>query len=162
MLKTLVDSVWNMVKISLDNDSYMPGGTITATVTVSLGSPTKARGLYAKLICTEGRIHRRTVVMDKYMLDREHELGVPYTTNTQQEEEMRSRVIFEQEKKVAGEGNYSSGTFTVSFTLPENAAPTSHDFGHDDRTHVWKLSAKLDLPLALDKGDEAEVIVGGL
>jgi hypothetical protein len=50
----------------------------------------------------------------------------------------------------------------VRFTLPGDAAPTSHDFGHDNKMNVWKLKIRLDIPFALDENAEAEIFVEGL
>jgi hypothetical protein len=101
-------------------------------------------------------------VIDKYDLDRAAELGVPYSGTVKWHDEERDYVSFDQEKKIAGQGLFLEGVYEARFRLPQNASPTSREFGHDSKTTVWKISAKLDIPLAPDKSDEKEIVVQGL
>lgn len=151
-----------MLSISLDKPSYSAGEEVKAAIILSLGSEKKARGLFASLICIERKQVKTTVVLDKYEFDRDRELGQPYASHMETRNELREKIFYSREAKISGEGSYSSGEFTVSFTLPQNAPPTSHELGHDNLIHVWKVKAKLDIPLAPDENAEAEVVVEGL
>ena len=144
-----------MLTIALDKPSYSPGDTIRATITLRLNKPVRARALVAKLICSEKGQHKAG-----FSRDLERELGRPYSSRRETGSEVRAKNWFSQEKKVEAGGEYSSGDFPVEFTLPKNAPPSSHDFGHGEFMHAWKLSAKLDIPLALDENGDIEVIVG--
>jgi hypothetical protein len=151
-----------MLKISLDKPTYSPGGTITAVIALSLDKPTKARGIFARLFCTERNMVKLSKVMDQYDLDRAAELGTPYSGTIKWREEERDSVFYDQEKKISNEGDYSSGIFVARFALPANAPPTSREFGHDNKITEWKLSAKLDIPLAPDTSHAVEVFVEGI
>ena len=151
-----------MISISLDKGSYSPGESIRATVTVRLDKPVRARGIYARLVCNERKKVKVDRVMDQYDIDRRKELGVPHSTNIVTTTEERTRVWFEQEKKVAESAEFYEGSYDVVFNLPSGAPPTSYEFGHDGMVHVWKMSVKLDIPLAPDENDEIEVVVSGL
>jgi len=151
-----------MITITLDKDAYLAGEVIRATITVKTGKPKKARALYAKLVCNERRRVKVSRTMDKYDYDRDNEIGLVKSTHLETAIEERSGELFSQEKKVAGDGTYSEGTYEAEFALPDDAAPTSYEFGHDDKIHIWKLYVKLDVPFALDENAEKEVFVGGL
>ena len=155
--------IFSMLSITLDRASYAAGDTIIATISVRQDKPKKARGLFAVLNCDERRQVKTQVVLDRYDYDRDKEIGVPYSSHMETKTEERASKIFNQEKKVCGEREFSGEeVFTVQFTLPPNAAPTSREFGHDNKIHLWKLRAKLDLPLAMDENAAAEVTVDGL
>jgi len=151
-----------MLTIETDQDSYSAGDTIIATVKLRLGKKTKARGIYVRLVCRERELVKTTTVMDRYDYDRDKEMSIPYSSHMETKTEERDRVFFEQEKKVCGEGEFLEGVYEAGFILPKNAPPTSREFGHDNRIHVWKISAKLDVPFALDKNAEKEIFVEGL
>lgn len=151
-----------MMAIELDATSYMPGDTVRARIRVKPDRPVKARGLYAELVCSERRRKVEQRVMDNYDFEREKELGGFKETHMVSQTSEHESTLFRKEIKVAGENDYSDGEFEAVFTLPGNAAPTSHEFGHDNKIHVWKLRAKLDIPLAIDENAETEVFVGGL
>ncbi len=151
-----------MLSLSLDRNSYAPGETISATISLSLKQPVKARGLFASLACNErSRVQAmRTMTPDE--VTRERELGIPHSSDIKTEVHETSGVRFPQEKKIRGEGVFGSGIFKVEFLLPNDAPPTSREFGHDNKIHIWKLRAKLDIPLAPDENAVAEVFVSGL
>ncbi|MCX8175528.1 MAG: hypothetical protein N3E51_04975 [Candidatus Micrarchaeota archaeon] len=151
-----------MISISLDKPEYMPGETIRASITLKLQKPTKARGIYATLSCHEKHRVTEHRIMDKYDFDREKELGLFRETHISSHTAVHEKTLFEKEVRVAGEGVFSSGDYPLSIELPKNAPPTSHEFGHDNKIHIWKLSVKLDIPLALDLNAEREIFVGGL
>jgi hypothetical protein len=151
-----------MIELTPDCDSYSPGSTIIAKISLSLPKPTKARGIFATLVCSERSREKVTKVIDQYDFAREHELGVPRTTELRTEVQERSRERYRQEKQVAGEGTFQSGEYQVQFQLPEDAPPTSREFGHDNKIHIWTLSVKLDIPLALDANNSKEIFVSGL
>ena len=151
-----------MITISLDKSSYRAGDTIIAKIDLRLDQPTRARGIYAKLVCSERKKVKVDRVMDKYDYDRQRDLGVPVSTNIISVTEERSRAWFAQEKKIMGEGDFLSGAYGIQFTLPQNAPPTSREFGHDNLMHVWKVNVKLDIPLAIDENADCEVFVEGL
>ena len=152
-----------MISISLDRASYAAGDTITATISVRQAKPLPARSLTATLTCSERKQLKTTVVLDKYDFERDREMGQPYSSNMETRTEERDRAAFEEEKQISGAHTFSGEeTFSVQFTLPASAQPTSYEFGHDNLIHVWKLRVKLDIPMAIDEHAEAEVFVEGL
>ncbi len=151
-----------VISIKFSKSSYWPGEEVNADIILSLQKPVKARGLYATLECVEKKHVRLMRQFDQYDYDRQKELGLTQSTNikvTHQEEESK---IFHKEFQIGGERKYYKETFPMSFSLPKDAAPTSYEFGHDDKIHVWKLKIRLDVPMALDKNAEAEIFVEGL
>ncbi|MFA6328272.1 MAG: hypothetical protein WCY41_02420 [Candidatus Micrarchaeia archaeon] len=152
-----------MLSVSLDRASYSAGDTISATISVRQQKPLEARGLSAALACSARKMVKTTVVLDRYDYDRDREMGQPYSSHMETKTEERGSTAFEQEKQVCGKRTFSGDeTFTVQFTLPANAAPTSREFGHDNAIYIWKLRVKLDIPFAIDENAEAEVFVEGL
>jgi len=152
-----------MISITLDSPSYSAGGIINASILVSQKKATKARGLYATLFCTERKQVKTTVVLDRYDYDRDREMGQPYSSHMETKTEMRENVIFNQEKRICDAREFSGEeTFTAQFVLPKNASPTSHELGHDNLIHIWKLRVKLDIPFAIDENADAEIFVEGL
>jgi len=152
-----------MMSISLDRASYAAGDTITATISVREAKPLPARSLVATLACNERKLVKTTVVLDRYDYDRDRELGQPYLSHMETKTEERQKAAFEQEKQLCGAHTFSGEeNFTVQFALPANAQPTSREFGHDNAIYVWKMHAKLDIPMAIDEHAEAEVFVEGL
>jgi hypothetical protein len=151
-----------MIKITFSKSSYWPGEEVDAEIFVSLGKPVKARGLYGVV---EG-IERKHVVTKKYLdhydYERMKEMGVTPSTNITVSHREEHNKIFHKEFRIAGEKEYSKETFTVKFLLPKDAAPTSHDFGHDNKINIWRLKIRLDIPFALDENAEAEIFVEGL
>ena len=102
-------------------------------------------------------------MLDKYDFERDREMGQPYSSHMETKTETREGIIFKQEKKICDAREFSGEeNFTVQFTLPANAAPTSREYGHDNTIHVWKLSVKLDIPFAIDDNADADVFVEGL
>ena len=152
-----------MISISLDRASYAAGDTIIATVSVRQGKPLSARSLTATIICTERKQVKTTVILDKYDYERDREMGQPYSSHMETKNEERESAAFRQEKQICGEREFSGEeNFTVQFVLPQNALPTSYEFGHDNAIHVWKVQAKLDIPFAIDENADADVFVEGL
>lgn len=151
-----------MIKLSLDKGSYWPGDKITASITIDFKKPIKARGLYAKLLCREREVKERTTYMTQDDYRMEKELGLHRTSHMKTVKEEEVEVLFEKEVKLAGEGEFSSGEYEAEFALPKDAEPTSHEFGHDKKIHVWWLKVRLDIPWALDKKAEREIFVEGL
>lgn len=151
-----------MLSISLDKESYAAGETVAAAITLGLKKPLRARGLYAEVVCIERHRVTEQRVMDKYDYDREKELGGFKETHLQAVTTEHESVLFREEKTLAGEGTFSAGEYSVSFTLPASGPPTSREFGHDNKTHIWKIFAKLDIPFALDQNAEKEIFVEGL
>ena len=152
-----------MISISLDRAAYAAGDTIIATISVRQAKPLSARSLSAALVCNERKRIKTQVVLDRYDYDRDKEMGQPYSSHMETKTEERVREAFEQEKKVSEQRTFSGEeTFTAQFTLPANAQPTSHEFGHDNAIYIWKVRAKLDIPFAPDEHADAEVFVEGL
>ena len=152
-----------MISIALDSSSYSAGGILNATISVSQKKPVKARGLYATLSCTERKQVKTQVVLDKYDYDRDREMGQPYSSHMETKTETRENIVFSQGKKICDEREFSGEeNFTVQFTLPANAAPTSREYGHDNTINIWKLRVKLDIPFAIDENADADVFVEGL
>ncbi|VVB66205.1 Uncharacterised protein [Candidatus Gugararchaeum adminiculabundum] len=148
--------------ISCDKEKYGAGDEVKVEIGMGLGKQVKARGLYATLVCMERERISNSRVMDQYDYDRQKEMGIVKSTNVYTETREETRERFKQEKKVSGPGFYSEETFKVAFTLPADAPPTSHEFGHDSKITEWKILLKLDIPMAPDKNDEVEVFVTGL
>jgi len=152
-----------MISISLDRSSYAAGDTVTATIGVRQAKPLSARSLSAALICSERKLVKTQVMLDKYDFERDREIGQPYSSHMETKTEERARRAFEQEKQACGAHTFSGEeSFTVQFVLPANAQPTSREFGHDNAIYAWKVHAKLDIPMAIDEHAEAEVFVEGL
>ncbi len=151
-----------MLAITLDRDSYAAGDTVRAAVSLTLKKPVRARGLFARLVCVERHKVTEQRIMDAYDYARERELGGFKETHLQPVTTVHENVVADMKRDISGEGEYSSGERVVEFALPPNAQPTSHEFGHDNKTFVWKLSVKLDIPLAIDENAEKEVFVEGL
>lgn len=151
-----------MIRIIFSKDSYEPGEEVNAEIFVSLSKPTKCRGLYG---IVEG-IERKHVVtkrhLEHYDFERMKEMGVTPSTNVQVTHREEHNKIFHKEFNISGEKEYEKETFNVKFFLPRDAAPTSHDFGHDNRINIWRLKIRLDIPLALDENAEGEIFVEGL
>lgn len=151
-----------MIKINFSKSSYWPGDEVHAEVVVSLQKPLKARGLYAVVDCVERKHVVTKKYLDHYDYERMKEMGVTPTTNIQISHREEHNKTFHREFRIGGEREYCKETFPVKFTLPADAAPTSHDFGHDGKIHIWRLRVRLDIPFALDENAEAEVFVEGL
>ncbi|HQT44585.1 MAG TPA: hypothetical protein PLO51_01285 [Candidatus Micrarchaeota archaeon] len=151
-----------MITIEFDKAQYMAGETVTATIRAMFSKPVKARALEARLVCEERKIVKALVAMnqDDYMLEKE--LGIPKSTNIKTETFEESSIVFTQSAKIGGAAEYSGGEFKAAFKLPDNAQPTSREFGHDGKIHVWKLHVKLDIPFGFDKNASKEVVVAGL
>ncbi|MFA6489291.1 MAG: hypothetical protein WCT52_01275 [Candidatus Micrarchaeia archaeon] len=150
-----------MMKITLDRGSYRAGETVNASVELKLDKPVKARALVVEFACFERKKVKVTRELDEYDYARRRELGLVYTSNVTTEVVEEGARRFHQQKEFSG-GEFSGGVYDVGFTLPPDAPPTSKEFGHDNKTFVWKISAKLDIPLALDVNTETEVFVEGL
>lgn len=150
-----------MLKINLDKAAYLPGETVNVSVELGLKKPVKARALVLEFACYERvkRVERH--VMDQYNYDREHELGIPVSRHIDSHVIEEGERKFYQKKEFSG-GEFSNAVFEAAFVIPEGAPPTSLEFGHDSKTFVWKVFAKLDVPLAVDKNAEADVFVEGL
>ncbi len=150
------------IEIMLDKDEYAAGDTITATVLLSLGKAVKTRGVFAELVCTEKRKVNITRHIPQSEIEERKKLGlyteVPFT----KEERVEEHVIHREVKRLGEEGGYQQKEFSVKFALPQNAQPTSREFGHDSKIHIWTLRVKLDVPFALDINAEREVFVSGL
>ncbi|MCX6769416.1 MAG: hypothetical protein NT051_01915 [Candidatus Micrarchaeota archaeon] len=151
-----------MLTVQLDQQSYSPGDIISAAIILKLDSEKRARGLFARLVCVEQTLHKTNVVLDKYEYDRDKEMSIPYSSHMETRTETREKTWFSKEIRLVGNGTFASSEYTAVFQLPPGAPPTSHEFGHDGKIHVWKVCAKLDIPLAIDENGEAEVFVEGL
>ncbi len=151
-----------MITIELDRGSYRGGETVKAKITLSFSKPVNARALEAKLVCLERKIIKTQTIMDHSDYRDEKDLGISRSTHIKTDISEENRTVFSQVKKIGAQAAYTTGEFDVDFTLPANAPATSHEFGHDNKTDVWTLHVKLDIPFALDKNASKEVIVGGL
>lgn len=151
-----------MLTIKLDKDAYQPGDTITVTVQVDRDKPTKARGVFISLSCSKRKMEKESRVMDQYDFDREKELGGFKHTHLTSETVEKSSIVFSEEKAASGEQEYTDEIVEASFVLPNSAPPTSHEFGHDNAIYVWTVTAKLDIPLAIDDSTQKEIVVEGL
>src|SRR3989339_167231 len=137
------------MSVKTDKQSYNPGETVTAAITVNFKKPIKVRGIFAELVCMETHRLKTHVAMDRYDYHLDKELGVEKSTNIRTQVQDIRRTIFSEKKKVAGEGEYATGTFEVQFTLPDDAWATSYEYGHDNKIHKWVLSAKFDVPMTV-------------
>lgn len=151
-----------MIRIETDKRSYWPGEKITATILLDFRKPIKARGLYAGLWCQEKEKRKTTTYLDAYDYRMEKELGIPRSTHMKTVTREEEETLFEKEVRIAGEGEYTKGEFTLNFTLPRDAKPTSYEYGHDSKIHSWKLKVRLDIAMGLDKNAEKEIFVEGL
>ncbi|MBU0586284.1 hypothetical protein KJ780_02125 [Candidatus Micrarchaeota archaeon] len=150
------------LKIFLNKSSYNAGEELEATIQFNTDKPINARGIFAELTCTEKKKQKYTRAIPRAEVEERKKLGlyteVPYTY----EERIDTNRISFQEKKVADSGEFSNSEYKVKFTLPRNAQPTSHDFGHDNKQVKWNLHVKLDVPFAFDVKADHEVFVSGL
>jgi len=151
-----------MIKITFSKGSYWPGDEVDAEVFVSMDKPRKARGLYGIVDCVERRHVVTKKYLDHYDYERMKEMGVVRSTNVEVSHREEHHKLFHKEFRIAGEREYQKEIFQVKFVLPRDAAPTSHDFGHDNKMNVWRLRIRLDLPMALDENAESEIFVEGL
>jgi hypothetical protein len=151
-----------MIGLKMDKERYWPGEETTATITLDFGKPVKARGLYAKLSCKERETVEKTEYMTQDDYRRQKELGMQPSSHMKTVTREEEETLFEKEVKLSGEGEYSQGEYTATFIIPKDAKPTSHEFGHDKKIHVWMLRVKLDTAWALDKRVEKEIFVEGL
>ncbi|MEM4272686.1 MAG: hypothetical protein QXH30_03775 [Candidatus Bilamarchaeaceae archaeon] len=151
-----------MIKIAFSKHSYRPGEQVEADVLVLLEKPVKARGLYGIIQCIETKHVVTKKHLDYYDYERMKEIGVVPSTNIEISHREEHNKLFYKELLICGEKEYRRERFPVRFFLPKEAAPTSHDFGHDNKIHVWKLKVKLDIPFAPDENGEAEIFVDGL
>ncbi len=155
-------SPFGNVAVALDKTSYSAGEAVHARVSLELPRPTKVRGVYAVLTCSERKKEQVTRMMTPDEQQRRQDLGVPYSTDLKTEIREHSSNWFFQEKKIAGEQILYKAELSASFQLPHNAMPTSLEFGHDNAIHIWRLTVRVDIPLALDMNASAEVHVEGL
>ncbi len=150
------------IEIFLNKSEYNADEEIEATIALNLDKVVKARGIFATLMCMEKKKVKHTVHIPRSEIEERKRLGlyteVPFT----QTETVEDHIVYREEKKVAGESDYLKAEFKVKFALPPDAAPTSHEFGHDNRINVWKLYVKLDIPFALDIHATHEIFVRGL
>ena len=151
-----------MLKISVDKKSYAPGETIAASITLVLEKPVKARGIFAQLYCNEQKIEDSFTIIDDAEKRRIEDLGLHVHSTVKEVKSEVDEELFLQEKQVGNQTEYASGTFACAFTLPQDAPPTSYEFGADKKIHIWHLCAKLDVPFAPDMNDEIEILVSGL
>ncbi|MCX8195340.1 MAG: hypothetical protein N3G22_04525 [Candidatus Micrarchaeota archaeon] len=147
------------IKIKTDQGSYSPGSRVLATIELHLKKPIEARSLEARLFCTQTRRTKAMREMDTYDYRMERELGVPRTTHLAATTSVSEKVVHSERKIVSGQKKYESGAFEVEFQLPPSAQPTSHSFSHDSKKVVWKIEARLDVPLAPDIVAAKEIIV---
>ncbi len=150
------------ITILLNKSGYSKGDEVEAAISVDLDKPIKARGIVATLIGVQQNKTTHTRHIPQAEIEEKRKLGVytdvPYT----QETKVEQRVIFKQDKLVAGDGTFQKGEYKVSIRLPADAPPTSLEFGHDNQMNTWKLNVKLDIPFALDINASHDVFVGGL
>lgn len=151
------------ITIFTDKETYYAGGQIAAVIKLDLDTPIKARGIFATLVCSEKHKKKYVRNMPQAEIEERRALGLytpsPYVV---EEERVEEHQRFRQEKKIAGDGTYLRGEFQVHFTLPADAAPTSYEYGHDNKIVEWKLQVKLDIPFAIDINASKDIEVGGL
>ncbi|MEM3060623.1 MAG: hypothetical protein QXW70_02245 [Candidatus Anstonellales archaeon] len=148
-----------MISIILDRENYKPGMEITAQIHIKLKKEIRARGIFATLICTEKRLEEVRRVMDSYDYLQERDLGVQRRTHIKTEVREISRICYSKDVKLAGEGIYKEEEFVAKFLIPRDAKTTSYEFGHDNAIYVWRIKVKIDIPFALDKNAQKEVMV---
>ncbi|MEW6528887.1 MAG: hypothetical protein AB1391_03290 [Candidatus Micrarchaeota archaeon] len=150
------------ISIFLNKSEYNAGDELEATIQFDLDNTVKANGIYAKLMCMEKKktIHTRHIPHSE--IEERKNLGlyteVPFT----QTEVITEKMIYNEEKKIAGAGNYQKNEFRIMFAIPRNAVPTSIEFGHDNKINIWKLHVKINIPFALDINATHDIFVAGL
>jgi hypothetical protein len=150
------------ISIECDKEEYSAGDTVWLTVRLELDEPVKARTLNVRLYCTE---RKKTVTKSWYSLEEMAEkkaLGLHMDTPAHEHESVDERVLHSQEKDRKFADFAESGTYEFEFVLPQDAAPTSEVYGHDNKTDVWIAHAKLDIPFAPDLNAEIRIFVKGL
>lgn len=147
------------IRVMPDHHSYLPGGTIRATIRIHLKKPLEARSLSARLYCVQTSKVTSAYVMDSYDYQMDKELGIPRSTHIRNSSSNVQKVIHSERKKISGHSTYQSGDYVVEFPLPHSAPRTRHSFGHDGKKAIWKIDAKLDVPLAPDISATKEIAV---
>lgn len=148
--------------IQTNRQEYLPGDTILARIRIKSQNPINARAVYAIVYCHEKKKVMRYITIPPDEIRRIRELGMEVTSTVKQTYALEEMDKHKIEKKVGEKASYQVHVFDVSFELPKNARPTSHIMGHDDRIVIWKIKAKIDIPLAPDMNVEKEIIVSGL
>jgi hypothetical protein len=161
-IRSTIHILGGTMSIKTHKHSYYPGETIAATIELKLKQPVTARAITAEFFCIEQWQVKKTREMDTYDYRLERELGIERSTNLRTQVHEERKILFKQAKEVAGSGEYKDAVFEVQFKLPEDAPATSYELGHDNKTHLWKLAVKLDIPSTFDKNAEIEVLVRGL
>jgi sporulation-control protein spo0M len=124
------------IDITLEKPNYIRGGTISGTVTLTLGKPVKARGMSISLI-GEGKTRVTTPSTGRAQIQT-YATTVTCTTR-----------FYNSEQQLDGEKEYSEGQEHYFFEtkIPANVL--------DVRPRIiggikWYLVAKLDIPHGLD------------
>ncbi len=151
-----------MFKLKTDKKNYLPGETISLEVKTNFKKPQKARRIEVTLYCIEKKKVQTKRIMDHYDYHSDKELGVPRSTHIETVTTESKGEVFRKVIELSGEKEYTSETFTGKIYIPRNANPTSYHLGHDNKAHIWKLKAKLDIPFRLDRNQEKEIHVRGL
>ncbi|MEM3422276.1 MAG: hypothetical protein QXF35_03265 [Candidatus Bilamarchaeaceae archaeon] len=151
-----------MIEVALEKSSYSPGEVINGKIILNFEKKIKTRGIYGTLLCHEKKKIVSVREMDYYDYNEDKSLGVPRSSNLRTTVQYRDDIIYREDKVIAQEGTYFKETFPFSFSLPKNAAPTSKEYGHDNKINFWELEVKVDIPFAFDKRKIIEVFVEGL
>lgn len=147
------------ILIETNREQYHPGELVTARVRLKSVVPVKARGLQAVLYCHEKVKKKGYTTIPPDEVKRMRELGVEVTSTVKHTETYSESDTFKEERKLAPEGEFRDQEYQFSFKLPVDGRPTSHEMGHDDRTTIWMLKVKIDIPFAPDFNSEKEIFV---
>lgn len=150
------------IEIFTDKEEYMPGEVIRARVQIRLDKPVKIRGVHAYLILLEDIKSKTTRAVPLSEVNERERLGLYTDVQFTYEERVDHHAHTVSESLLDGEGAIHEKEYQLSMRLPDDASPTSREFGHDNKIVLWNLDVKLDIPLAPDIHGVKEIFIGGL
>jgi hypothetical protein len=156
-LEGQINAVSSKISISPRDTGCSVGGRVSAIIILELKKPVHARALSARLYCVEEKKVQTTreMAVDDYRQDRE--LGVHRSTHLRTTTSVSETVAYAETKEVSGEKEYKSGRYEVEFSIP-SSAPGSQPWS-GGRKVVWRMEAKLDIPMSMDVSSREEIEV---
>ncbi len=151
-----------MISIKFSKSSYYPGETIQMQISFDFKNEIKIRGVYLYLVSKEvikKEVYRH-ITHDEAM--RLKEMGIHTDKSVERHEHIERREKVYAEKKILPEGVLRKQVVVESIKIPDNATPTSYEFGHDNMINEWYIKVKVDIPFAVDINHLEKVVISGL